>query len=151
MSEASTRHTTFVIERTYPSAPKRVFRAWADPESKARWFVGDGGWKEVSRELDFRVGGRERLLGAFEGGRTTTFDCVYHDIEPDRRIVYVYDMYSSDRRISVSLSTVVLEPAGAGTRLVYTEQAVFLDFEDGGGRERGTRAHFDRLATVLTP
>jgi uncharacterized protein YndB with AHSA1/START domain len=151
MSDISTQHDTFVIERTYPVAPSRVFDAWADPASKARWFAGSGGWKEVGRELDFRVGGRERLLGAFEGGRTTKFDCVYHDIVPDRRIVYVYDMYSDDRRISVSLATVELEPAGSGTRLKYTEQSVFLDFEDGGGRERGTRAHFDRLAAVLTP
>jgi hypothetical protein len=38
----------------------------------------------------------------------------------------------------------------AGTPLILTEQAVFLDgFEDGGGRERGTREHLDRLDAAL--
>jgi hypothetical protein len=37
-----------------------------------------------------------------------------------------------------------------GTRLTFTEQAVFLDgFVDGGGRERGTRAHLERLDATL--
>jgi hypothetical protein len=37
-----------------------------------------------------------------------------------------------------------------GTRLTFTEQAAFLDgFEDAGGRERGTRAHLERLDGAL--
>ena len=31
MAEQSTIHSTFVIERTYPAKPERVFRAFADP------------------------------------------------------------------------------------------------------------------------
>jgi uncharacterized protein YndB with AHSA1/START domain len=33
-------HGTFAIERTYPVPPARVFAAWADPDTKALWFVG---------------------------------------------------------------------------------------------------------------
>jgi uncharacterized protein YndB with AHSA1/START domain len=33
-------HDTFVIVRTYDSPVANVFRAWADPERKARWFAG---------------------------------------------------------------------------------------------------------------
>jgi hypothetical protein len=45
---------------------------------------------------------------------------------------------------------VEIKPAGAGTRLIFTEQAVFLDdFDDAGGRERGTRAHLERLDVAL--
>jgi uncharacterized protein YndB with AHSA1/START domain len=38
VSDRSTNHATFVIERTYEAAPARVWRAWADPEEKLRWF-----------------------------------------------------------------------------------------------------------------
>jgi hypothetical protein len=48
-------------------------------------------------------------------------------------------MRSDDRRISVSLATVELRPAGGGTRLVLTEQGVFLDgVDDPSAREQGT-------------
>ena len=38
MSERSTEHATFVIERTYAASLARVFHAWAAPAAKARWF-----------------------------------------------------------------------------------------------------------------
>jgi hypothetical protein len=50
----------------------------------------------------------------------------------------------------VSLATVELQPKGAGTRLKFTEQAVFLDdFNDAGGRERGTGFLLDQLGEAL--
>lgn len=59
MSERSTHHTTFVIERSFAASPAQVFAAWATPEAKARWFAGPPDkWNETHRELDFRVGGR---------------------------------------------------------------------------------------------
>ena len=38
MTERSTKHATFTIERTFAAAPSRVFAAYADVKSKARWF-----------------------------------------------------------------------------------------------------------------
>jgi hypothetical protein len=50
----------------------------------------------------------------------------------------------------VSLATLALSPAGAGTKLRYTEQGVFLDgYEDSGSRERGTQGLLDQLASAL--
>jgi uncharacterized protein YndB with AHSA1/START domain len=147
----STQHATFVIERAYLASPARVFAAWATAEAKARWFCGPADrWKEQSRELDFRVGGRERLLGAFSGGGVSTFEARYQDIVPDQRIVYSYEMHTGDDRISVSLATVEFKPAGAGTCVVVTEQGVFLDgHDDPAGREAGTRALLENLDAVL--
>lgn len=144
-------HGTFTLERTYDASPQQVFAAWADPETKARWFVGPEGWRLVERELDFRVGGRELLHGSFDGGRTTLFTAHYRDIVPDSRIVYVYDMHLDGMLFSVSLATAEFRPTGKATRLVYTEQGAFLDGskESAKGREHGTAAHLDRLAKVL--
>jgi uncharacterized protein YndB with AHSA1/START domain len=150
MIERSAVHGTFSIERTYEAAPARVFRAWADPAAKARWFVGPADWTLLERFIDFRVGGKERLSGRKGSGVVSTFDASYHDIVPDQRIVYCYAMQLDDERISVSLATVELRPAGTGTRLTFTEQAAFLDgYDDGGSRERGTRILLEQLGAEL--
>jgi uncharacterized protein YndB with AHSA1/START domain len=144
------RHATFVIERSYAATPSRVFAAWSDRGSKARWFTGPEEWKKGECELDFRVGGHERVSGGPKGGPVHTYEARYHDIVAERRIVSTYDMYMNDTRISVSLATVEFPPEGKGTLLRYTEQAVFFDdYDDAGSREHGTRALLDNLDRVL--
>jgi uncharacterized protein YndB with AHSA1/START domain len=149
MSERSTEHATFVIERTYDVPPARVFNAWADPVAKARWF-GPKTLALDARALEFTVGGREQFVIDGPDGSTYSYDAVYQDIVPDTRIVYTYDMHRNDDRISVSVSTVELEPAGEGTRLTYTEQGVFLDGHDKPAmREHGTAELLSALGDTL--
>jgi uncharacterized protein YndB with AHSA1/START domain len=150
-SKRSSQHATFVIERSFDFAPAVMFKAWADPDAKARWFVGPADrWTLLERELDFRVGGHEHLSGKFAGGPVSAFDCRYHDIVPNQRIVYVYEMHLDDTKISVSLATVEFKRAGKGTQMTFTEQAVFLDgYDDAGSRERGTRELLDKLGASL--
>ena len=150
MTQRKTEHATFTIERVFDAKPARVFKAFADPKAKAQWFAGPAEWTQRGRELDFRVGGRERLSGGPKGGQIHSFDALYQDIVPDERIIYSYDMHLDDKRISVSLATIELKPAGAGTRLVFTEQGVFLDgYDDAGSRERGTQGLLDKLGAWL--
>ena len=150
MTERSVEHATFVVERTYDASPSRVFAAWADPAAKARWF-GDPGQGGGDFELDFRVGGREFNRGTVPGGgQSFTYEARFEDIVPDERIVYSYDMHLDETRISVSLGTVELKPAEAGTRLVYTEQGAFLDGHDTPqSREQGTGSLLDALGEEL--
>lgn len=158
MTARSARHTAFTIERTLEFKPAAVFQAWSDPAAKARWFIGPpGAWTQQSRELDFRIGGREQLRGLIKGGPVTSFDGQYYDIIENERIVYAYEMHLDATRISVSLATVQFAPIelgeGAGTRMLFTEQAVFLDaFDDAGSRERGSGLLMDQLvASVREP
>ena len=150
MSERSATHGTFTLERVYDAAPARVFKACADPAIKARWFMGLADWRLLERSIDFRIGGKERLSGRKGSGIVSTFDAVYHDIVPDQRIIYCYDMRLDEVHISASLATVELAPAGSGTRLAFTEQAAFLDgYDDAGSRERGTRILLEQLGKEL--
>ena len=152
MSERSTQHATFVIDRHYDAPPPRVFAAFATPEAKGRWFAGPNEWIEKDRAFDFRVGGRERLVGTWPGGRVSAFDARYFDIVPNERIVYAYEMHIDGTKISVSLATVEFKAAGAGTRLTITEQGAFLDgYDDAGSRERGTRELLNNLEKALRP
>jgi uncharacterized protein YndB with AHSA1/START domain len=150
MTVRTVTHATFVIERTYDAAPARVFAAWATPEAKSRWFVGPDEWQKSDHWLDFQVGGREHVSGGPKGGAIHSFDALYQDIVPDRRIIYAYDMHLGDTRISVSLATVEFKPDGKGTRLVFTEQGAFLDgFDIPDDRERGTIDLLDNLGKEL--
>jgi uncharacterized protein YndB with AHSA1/START domain len=150
MTQRSSVHATFVIERRYAASPARVFGAWAEPAAKLRWFNGPSEWKSEGYELDFRVGGRERLRTGPVGGTAHSYDCEYRDIIPGERIVYCYDMFIGEARISVSLATVEFVAEGSGTRMTFTEQAVFLDgYDDAGSRERGTGELLDKLGAAL--
>ncbi len=150
MSDRSVTHATFVIERTYDASPARVFAAWATPEAKGPWFVGPDDWEASDHELDFQVGGRERVSGGPTGGPIHTFEGRYQDIVPDQRIVSTYDMYMDDHRISVSLATVELEPEGKGTKLIYTEQGAYLDgYDSPDQREQGCRDLLDELGAEM--
>ena len=143
-------HSTFSLERTYPSPPARVFAAFANQETKRRWFAEGEGWQVDEFTVDFRVGGREVARFRFKGGPPMGNDTVYLDIVPERRIVLVYTMTAGDRRISVSLATVEIAPAGAGTRLVYTEQGAFFEGADAPRqREHGCRWLLEQLAEEL--
>jgi uncharacterized protein YndB with AHSA1/START domain len=144
MTQRSVTHATFTVERTYPAPPEEVFAAWAEPSAKAQWFGGG------DFELDFRVGGRELNRGGPDGGPVFTYDARYYDIVDNERIVYAYEMHMDDARISVSLATIELTPAGDGTRLVLTESGAFLDGHDTPEqREGGTGSLLDALGTTL--
>jgi uncharacterized protein YndB with AHSA1/START domain len=145
-------HAVFHIDRTFAASPQRVFQAFADPAAKALWFGGTPGkWQEIERVMDFRVGGRELAKGKWTDGPVTTFDAVYHDIIPDRRIVYSYNLFVDAQKLSVSLATIEINAAaGGGTHLRISEQGAFLDgYEDGGSRERGTGELMDRIGATL--
>jgi uncharacterized protein YndB with AHSA1/START domain len=152
MTDRSVNHTTFVIERDYPVRPAKVFGAWADGDAKSVW-MDDPDYKSdegADYEFEFRLGGHERFGGITPEGKTYRYDAVYYDIVPDQRIVYCYEMYQDDERMSVSIATVQIAAAKDGTRLTYTEQGAFLDgIDKPEDREEGTAWLLDNLGKYL--
>ncbi len=143
MNEPFANHSTFVVERNYKHSTARVFAAWASQSAKAEWFP-------KADEFDFRVGGREYNCDGPPGGPVFTFDACYQEIVPNRRIVYTYTLDMEEKRLSASVTTVEFKPVGGGTRLIYTEQGVFLDGHDTPDqREHGTTLFLDKLGEVL--
>ena len=89
MSNRSVHHDTFVIERTFPSPPSKVFRAClTDPEAKARWFLAPGDWTVSGYRFDCRVGGTEHVESRGAGGQVHVYDAFYHELLADRRVVF---------------------------------------------------------------
>ncbi len=158
MTDRSVIHDTFTIERTYPAAPARVFAAFTSEEAKNAWGdTGDAGptdgQPDIAKEFDFRPGGRERFGFTYQS-ITYRYDALYYDIVPDQRIVYSYEMYADDARISVSVATIEFAKSGDGTALTWTEQGAYLDGIDGAQapelREGGTAEMLDGLTRYLT-
>jgi uncharacterized protein YndB with AHSA1/START domain len=144
-------HATFHLERIYDAPVARVWQALTDEAAKQKWFGGTpGSWELLERHTDVRVGGREWLKGRWEGGMVSTFEAMYHDVIPNERVVYSYEMHLDDKKISVSLATLQLKAAGGKTTLLVTEQGAFLDgYDDAGSREHGTGHLLDALGASL--
>jgi uncharacterized protein YndB with AHSA1/START domain len=152
--DAGATHASFTIERSFKASPSRVFAAWATAQARATWFVGGSGWIQVTREFDFREGGRERVVGRKGSGTISDFRASYVEVIPDTRIVFVYEMFLNDVRASVSLATIELWPEGKGARMKLTEQGAYLvaydpQGDDNGSREHGTRELMDNLARYV--
>jgi uncharacterized protein YndB with AHSA1/START domain len=146
-------HASFAVERTMPASPSRVFAEFADPELKAKWFHGPDAWTPTELAFDFREGGHETTAGEVPGEWSSRFEADYHVIEPDARIVYSYVMYRDDVRLSVSVTSIELEPidGGAATRLLFTEQGAYFERGVGGNasREEGTIGMLEQLKAAL--
>ena len=150
-------HNTFTIERSYLATPSRVFAAFASAEAKNIWGdtgdLGEADGEAAVAEFDFRIGGREPF--GFKWQDTTyRCDARYYDIVPDQRIVYAYEMYANDARISVSVATIEFAKNGDGAALAWTEQGVYLDGIDGHEapalRKEGTAQMLDGLTGYLS-
>jgi uncharacterized protein YndB with AHSA1/START domain len=155
MENRTVTHGTFVIERSYPATPERVFAAFSDPTKKRRWYAESEGTELQEHKMDFRVGGNEstrRILGddtPFRGVALTS-QSNFQDIVPNRRIVFAYTMGLGDRRISANLATVEFLVTEKGTELVFTDQGAYFEGADGlQMRETGWRSLLERLAKEL--
>jgi uncharacterized protein YndB with AHSA1/START domain len=155
MEERSFTHSTFVIERSYPVSPERVFSAFANAETKRRWYAASRSIDVEEFKMDFRIGGRDHAGYRFkEGspfpGTPLLYDTVYHDIVPNRLIVSAYTMTLGDKRVSTSLNTFEFLPTDRGADMIFTEQGAYT--QNSGGpqmREEGWRSLFEELAKEL--
>ncbi len=136
-------HATFTIEREFDAPVEKVFSAFSDLEKKKMWFFGPEG--EDEQMMDFRVGGIETSSGKIHG-IVHEFKAMYYDIVPNERIIFVYDMFVNNMHFSVSLTSVEFENIGSKTKLMFTEQDMFLSEEDTvEGRKKGTEDLMDQL------
>jgi uncharacterized protein YndB with AHSA1/START domain len=149
MTEPSAAHATFVIERRLAGSPRHAFSFWSRPDMKRRWTSCHPTWTTMDYSLDFRAGGGEVSLLRSPEGTLHGMHAHYLDIVETKRIVYAYEMTAGETRISASLVTVLFEPTAAATRMVFTEQVVFLDGGSARDRQEGTESGFDRLALEI--
>jgi uncharacterized protein YndB with AHSA1/START domain len=136
MQEPSVVNNTFVLERSYPKPPKTVFSAFAEESKKRRWYA-EGETNELQQfEMDFRVGGVERLQyklkpGTPVAGMIITNEGRYLEIVSERLIVTSTTMDLGEKRILVSLVTAEFLETDNGTDLILTHHGVYLSGPHG--------------------
>ena len=143
-------HATFCVERVYDAPPARVFHAFTDLDARMRWFFKTDSWS-----LHDHSGG-ELGVGKTESSRFSppgvdviiTNDSIYLDVVPGERVIFAYAMTLAGAPLSSSLSTAEFKPEGKGTRLIFTEQGVYLD-GNVSGRTEGTEQMLVTLGAEL--
>src|SRR5258708_22284513 len=154
MEEQSVVHSTFVIEKSYPQAPERVWAAFAQPARKRRWYA-EGDHEIQEFEMEFGVGGSERLSYRFKEGHPIAGQVIaneshYQDIVPDHRIVTSSKMSLGGKPVTVTLVTLEFLATATGTDLICTHQGAYIEWADGPqSLEAGWRTLFDRLEREL--
>ena len=96
MSDRSTNHATFVIERTYDARPSAGVARVGGPRGEAP-LVRPAGPAKTEHELEFRVGGLERMTVQTPDGALYTFAARYQDIVEGERFIHTYEMYRGRR------------------------------------------------------
>ena len=154
MPEPAVIHSTFVLERSYPQPPDRVFAAFAQPARKRRWYA-EGDHEIQHYETELRIGGSEHLRYRFKeghpiaGSEIENHSC-FHDIVPAQRIVATQKMSLNGKPININLLTFEFLPSGTGTNLLLTNQGTFVDWPDGAKMiEQGWRGLLDRFGSEL--
>ena len=156
MQQPSAIHSTFVLERSFPKPPDKVFAAFADATKKRRWFAEGEAHNIEEYALDFRLGGTEHLRyrmseGTPIAGMYITNEGRFQDIAPNQRIVTASTMDINDKRISAALVTFEFLRSEKGTDLVCTHQGTYIEWPDGPKMiEAGWRGLLESLAAEVT-
>jgi uncharacterized protein YndB with AHSA1/START domain len=147
-------HGSFSVARDVNAAPARVWDAYANADLRSVWrrLPGPG-----VLELDFRVGGWERLTGSSTAtGRVESIasHALFLDIVAGERIVSAHEVLLDGVRRWVSLISITFEPVQDGTRVTHTEQYTFLVWADDGAHDqahlRGSiQLSFNALAALV--
>jgi uncharacterized protein YndB with AHSA1/START domain len=79
---------TLDIVRVFDAPASLLFLAYSKPEHIMKWF-GPKEWPVTKCEMDFRVGGEFHFaMTGPEGQKGPPFGGTYHEIVPNKRIVY---------------------------------------------------------------
>ena len=139
MSEAPTETRTVVVEREFPHALEKLWRALTQPHLMEEWLMKN----------DFKpnVGHRFNLRGEWGG----VLDCEVLTVEPHKALAYTWNFTHDDAAFDLkSVVTFTLTPTGAGTHL-RMEQSGFRPTQKQafGGAKLGWQEFFTKLDAVL--
>jgi uncharacterized protein YndB with AHSA1/START domain len=115
--------STIRLHRVLRAAPETVYRAFLDPDAKAKWLPPNGFTGKVL-EMDARVGGGYRMsFTNFATGTTHSFGGTYTELTPHERIRYT-DKFDDPNLPGEMQVTITLREVGCGTDLDIVQEGV---------------------------
>jgi uncharacterized protein YndB with AHSA1/START domain len=143
LENTSTDKPFLAIERTYPVAPEKVWRAWTDPEALKRWWAPRPDHRVSLCELDVRVGGCFRIVFGPVDGEQNECAGEYLEVEENRRLVFTWHWPRSTPE-RVSRVAITFLPVAGGTELAFRHDR-FHDQAAADNHKRGWTAALGKL------
>jgi uncharacterized protein YndB with AHSA1/START domain len=146
MEQARLEKPSLAIDRHYPVAPEKVWRAWTDPQVIEKWW-GPGQDPVSLAEIDLRVGGRFRII--FGGPQGTEHECAgeYREVVTNRKLVFSW-FWPRTTPERVSRITILFQPAKGGTDLKFLHEQLFNEAVRDS-HKRGWTEFLGKLAVFL--
>jgi uncharacterized protein YndB with AHSA1/START domain len=135
---------SLTLNRRYPVAPEKVWRAWTDAEALKRWWGPSPGEPVSAAELDVRVGGRFRIVFGGADGKAHECAGIYKEVVPNRKLVFTW-CWPNTTPERVSLVTIIFGDLKGQTELIFKHEQ-FFDEQARDGHRRGWTAALEGLA-----
>jgi uncharacterized protein YndB with AHSA1/START domain len=147
--EQNVREKPFLLlDRSYPVAPEKVWRAWTDPEAIKRWWGPGGPDNRVAvAELDVRIGGRFRIVFGGKEGNDHEVTGVYVIVERNKKLgfTWTWPRTTPERE---SVVTIEFKAVGKGTELRFKHEQLH-DESVRDGHKRGWTESLAKLEEFL--
>lgn len=141
---------TLRLSRVFDAPRQRVFAAWTDPDQFAQWF-GPPGVTTVYCDLDVRVGGAWRLLGASAEGKHAVSG-KYLEVKAPERLAFTWAWHEEGDharpRGHETVVTLDFKDVGGKTEMTMV-QGRFAESSGAVNHDRGWTGSFTKLETFL--
>ena len=115
--------STVRLHRVLQAKPERVYRAFLDPDAKAKWLPPNGFTGKV-HHMDARVGGSYKMsFTNFGSGSSHSFGGTYKELVPNQLIRYT-DKFDDPNLPGEMNVTVVIKQVSVGTELNITQEGI---------------------------
>ena len=115
--------STIRLHRVLQATPERVYRAFLDPDAKAKWLPPNGFTGKV-HHMDASVGGSYKMsFTNFTTGKSHSFGGQYLELSPHERIRYI-DKFDDPNLPGAMQVTIDLKKVACGTELNITQEGV---------------------------
>lgn len=141
--------TEIQMTRVFDAPRDLVFEAHSSAEHMKNWW-GPRKYETISAEVDFRPGGKWRIVHRGPDGEEYGFHGEYREIVRPERIVWTFEFEGAPGQVAVE--TLTLEERDGKTTLTALSEAGTKEARDAvleSGMTEGAAETFDRLDEYL--
>jgi uncharacterized protein YndB with AHSA1/START domain len=114
---------TVRLHRVLAAKPEKVYRAFLEPDAKAKW-IPPNGFTCTVHQMDAKVGGSYRMsFRNFTTGHSHTFGGKYVELVPNERLRYT-DKFDDPNLPGEIQVTVTLKQVSVGTELHIVQEGL---------------------------
>jgi uncharacterized protein YndB with AHSA1/START domain len=128
-----------------PAKPEKVFEAWTHQEAMS-WYCPEN-MTVIAAEADVKVRGKYRVSMRADTGKVYTFDGIYEEIVPNRKLVFTHQWEASDP-VETHV-TVEFAEANGGTEITIKHDGIATE-EQAKGHEAGWTSTLRNLANQFS-